>query len=110
MATLKLVVSPVTAFQLRQVALRDGRSLSETLRRLVERGMMTVAPVDMPDAVVDKIERGAGKVMTPAYLQGPLAAIIRRLAVEQDRSQSWIVRDLIRCEYAAARRVADAAS
>lgn len=50
-----------TAFQLRQVALRDGRSLSETLRRLVERGMMTVAPSNMPDAVVDKIERGAGK-------------------------------------------------
>lgn len=37
-------------------------------------------------------------VATAAFLSGPLAAAIKRAAAEQDRSQSWTLRDLVRCE------------
>jgi hypothetical protein len=98
MATLKTVLDTATAFQLRQAALRQGRSTSDYLRRLVERSLNTETPA-MPDAMVDKVERTKGNVQTAAYLSGPLAAAaVRKLAQEQDRSQSWTLRDLVRSE------------
>jgi hypothetical protein len=98
MPTLKVVVDTATAFRLHQLALSKGRSMSETMRLLIERSLMTEPGTPEPDAMLDKCERTKGNVQSAAYLSGPLAKAIKRLAVEQDRSQSWTLRDLLRCE------------
>jgi hypothetical protein len=97
MATLKVVLDTAVAFQVRQAALRQGRTTSEHLRRLVERSLSTETPT-LPDAQLDKCERTGGTVQTAAYLSGALASAVRKHAAELDRSHAWTLRDLVRCE------------
>jgi hypothetical protein len=97
MATLKVVLDTAVALQARQAALREGRTTSDHLRRLVERSLSTETPA-LPDAMVDACERTGGTVQTAAYLSGALASAIRKHAAELDRSQAWTLRDLVRCE------------
>jgi hypothetical protein len=97
--TLKFVCPLRTDMELRERARREGRSLSEVILRAVERGLGTSPAVEMPEAVVDRAERGShGSTATALYLSQPLAGAIKRLASEQDRSASWICRDLLRSE------------
>jgi hypothetical protein len=97
MATLKTVLSTAVAFELRQAALRQGRSVSDHLRTLVERSLNNKAPA-LPDAMVDACERTRGNVQMAAYLSGALAKALREHARQLDRSQAWTLRDLVRCE------------
>lgn len=97
MATLKTVLSTAVAYELRQAALRQGRSVSDHLRTLVERSLNHEAPA-LPDAMVDKCDRTKGKSQTAAYLSGPLAKALREHARQLDRSQAWTMRDLLRTE------------
>jgi hypothetical protein len=86
--------------ELREKARREGRTLSDVILRFVERGMATCPSAEMmPEAVVDVAERGSrGSKSVAAYLSRPLSGAIRRLADEQQRSASWVMRDLIRTE------------
>jgi hypothetical protein len=94
-ATLKVAgVSAATAMQLRQVALQQNRSVSEVARLLIERGLGREPP-KMPDHWVAQAERGTG-LATAVYLSAPIASAVRQLAISQDRSQSWIVRSILR--------------
>ena len=86
-------------FELREAARKSGRTISDTALRFVERGMALSPTVAMPEAAVDVAERnGSGGRAVAAYLSGPIAAAVRQLAHEAQRSQSWTVRDLLRCE------------
>jgi hypothetical protein len=86
------------SLELREHARKSGRTLSDVILRAVESGL-GAAPAEMPDAVVDRVERGAkGSKATAAYLSPPLSSAISRLAREQSRSASWVMRDPIRSE------------
>jgi hypothetical protein len=85
--------------ELRERARREGRTLSDTTLRAVERGLALSPAIDMPEAAVDVAERnGHGGKAVACYLSGPISGAVRRLADEAQRSQSWTVRDLLRCE------------
>jgi hypothetical protein len=97
-ATLKFICPAATNVEIRQRAHRDGRTLSDTILRAVQQGL-GASPVENNTAIVDRIERGAsGAKATGAYLSAPLSSAINALAAEQERSASWVMRDLIRCE------------
>jgi predicted transcriptional regulator len=83
--------------ELRERARREGRTISDVALRAVERGLAASSPVEMPEGVVDRVERGSqGSKSVAAYLSPPLSGAIQRLAHEQNRSASWIMRSLIR--------------
>jgi hypothetical protein len=97
-ATLKFVCPVRTDMEIRQRAHREGRSISDVILRAVERGLGS-SPAAMPDAVVDSIERGSkGSKAVAAYLSAPLSSAIERIAQQENRSASWVMRDLIRTE------------
>jgi hypothetical protein len=98
MATLKFNIPQVDAYRFRQGALREGRSLADFVRRCAERGLSAEPPVEMANAAVDCEEMADGKITVAAYLSGKLAGAIKRLAAETGRSQSHVMRDLIRSE------------
>jgi hypothetical protein len=50
----------------------------------------------MAEAIVDVAERGSKGRSVAAYLSPPLSSAIQRLALEQNRSASWVMRSLIR--------------
>ena len=97
----KISMSPTARYQLHQEALRQGRADSEIARRFVESGLakaVNKAPPD-PEVSVDKIERNArGTKVVAAYLSGPLASAIKSLSIAESRSQSHVLRDLLRCQ------------
>jgi hypothetical protein len=62
------------------------------------RGVATMPALDSPEAAVDKVERKIGRTSVAVYLSKALATAVRKLATAQDRSASWIVRDLLRTE------------
>jgi hypothetical protein len=95
---LKFVAPLRLDFELRERARREGRTLSDTILRFVERGMALAPAVENDTAIVDRAERGAGGKATAAYLSPPLASAIHALAADQQRSASWIMRDLLRSE------------
>jgi hypothetical protein len=66
--------------------------------RIVERAIASSPPIEIENGMVDKIERGASSKSVACYLSPPIATAVQRLASEQSRSQSWIVRDLLRTE------------
>jgi hypothetical protein len=96
MAILKFSIDQVGARRFRDAALREGRMLGEFVRRCAERGLSGTPPVEMPDAAVDREEMQNGKVTVASYLSGPLASAIKQIAAESDRSQSYVMRGLIR--------------
>jgi hypothetical protein len=84
------------AFEIREYARKTGRTISDTLLGAVERGLGTV-PAEMPEGIVDRVERGGkGAKSVAAYLSPPLAKAITQLAAEERRSSSWVMRLLIR--------------
>jgi hypothetical protein len=87
-------------FEVREKARKEGRTISDTLLRLVERSLGSSPPVEMEEeAIVDLAERGShGSKAIALYLSKPLASAVRKLAQEQDRSTSWIARDLAHSE------------
>jgi hypothetical protein len=87
-------------YEIRQRALKEGRSNSDVVYRLVERGLEISPGVTLPEeAHVDRVERGAGgSKATACYLSGPISGAVNRLARDEQRSASWIVRDLLRTE------------
>jgi hypothetical protein len=97
MPTIKITLSIAEECELRHRAQRAGMSISEHARRAIAKDLR--GGEQMPDASVDTFERssGAGKGVA-AYLSPPLSRAIAQLAQDQDRSRSWIMRDLIRCE------------
>jgi hypothetical protein len=99
MPQLKFNIDKVGAYKFREAALREGRSIGDFVRRCAETGFASKPPVAMPDAEVVREESNMdGKTTVAAYLSGPLAKAIKELAVKTGRSQSHVVRDLLRCE------------
>jgi hypothetical protein len=99
MPSLKFNCDQVTAYQFRQAALREGRSVAEYVKRCALTGMVASPPITMPDAEVVREERNMdGKTTVAAYLSGKLASAIKQIARETGRSQSHVMRDLIRTE------------
>jgi predicted transcriptional regulator len=95
---IKFNADTVLAFRLRQIALREGRTLSEVARRAVEKGIEGI-PTTVADGGMVQIERGINKRrprITAAYLSNTLARAVHQLAEDQHRSTSWVMRDLIR--------------
>jgi hypothetical protein len=82
--------------ELRQLASRTGRTIGETVLRAVQAGMASAPKMPDDTAIVDVAERGKAGRATAAYLSAPLSSAIQRLAREQDRSASWVMRLLIR--------------
>jgi hypothetical protein len=96
--TIKVTITNTDEFQVRHRAQRMGLSVSEFCRRAIQKDLTGVM-AEMPDAVVDKVERGSrGARAVAAYLSPPLATAIARLSRDTQRSTSWVLRDLIRCE------------
>jgi Ribbon-helix-helix protein, copG family len=94
----KVVLPLAVDMEVRQRAHREGRTISDTLFRAIEKGFASSPSVEMPAAICDKAERGANGKAVAAYLSQPLAAGVQRLAAEQGRSTAWVLRDLIRSE------------
>ena len=92
-------VDTPAAYRIRQAALREGRTVADIIRRAVDQHVDTHTPNAVEDdcIIADEGPRhhGSGR-MTGAYLSGPLASIVRRLADEQGRSKSNVVRGLLR--------------
>jgi hypothetical protein len=85
--------------ELRELARRSGRTLSDEILRTVERGLLSASALPDDTAIVDVAERnGYGGKAVAAYLSKPLSSAIERLAEREKRSVSWTMRDLIRCE------------
>jgi ADP-ribose pyrophosphatase YjhB (NUDIX family) len=95
-ANLKFTVPLALDFEIRASAHKEGRTISDYLLRMVERGMGSSPAIPDDTAVVDKMERGSRGRATAVYLSQPLAGAAQRLAADEQRSQSWIVRSLIR--------------
>lgn len=99
MPSIKFNVSTAEEYHGRQITLRQGISLAELARRGFQKIINSPASdVEMPEAVVDQLERrnGQGKRITACYLSPPLAGAVRKLAREQNSSQSHVVRELLR--------------
>jgi predicted DNA-binding protein len=97
MQSIKFSAPLVVAFELEKLAKQQGRSVSEVVRLVVERGLTVMPDAKMPEAVCDRMERGSpGSKAVAAYLSPPLSRAIQRLANEQERSASWVMRLLIR--------------
>jgi hypothetical protein len=96
----KITMTPTSRYQLHQRALREGRTDAEVARRIVESGLTPSGQQEPQPAVsLDRIERNAaGATVMAAYLSGPLAAAVKNLAADEQRSQSAVLRDLLRCE------------
>jgi hypothetical protein len=97
-AILKVVVPLALDVEVRHRAHRTGRTISDTLLKAIEKGFASSPSVEMPAAICDKAERGAGGKAVAAYLSAPLATAITRLSAEQGRATAWVLRDLIRSE------------
>jgi len=98
MTPIEFIPTLALDYELRQRALREGRTLGEIVLRAVTRGIATMPALDSPEAAVDKVERKIGRTSVAVYLSKALATAVRKLATAQDRSASWIVRDLLRTE------------
>jgi Ribbon-helix-helix protein, copG family len=99
MASIKCSPSAAVAFEIEQRAKREGRSRGDMMVKLLQHALATSAPIDIETGTLDKIERGhSSGVAAACWLSGPIFAAVQRLAREEDRSQSWVVRDLLRCE------------
>jgi hypothetical protein len=83
--------------EIRERARKSGRTTSDEVLRIVWAGMGAQPPVALPEAVVDRAELGGkGNQVVAAYLSKPLSSAIKRLAQEQSRSASHVMRSLIR--------------
>ena len=95
--TIKVTIDNTDDFQVRHRAQRMGLSVSEFCRRAIKKDLIGVV-AEMPDAALDKVERGKGGRGVAAYLSPPIANAISQMAHENSRSASWIIRDLLRSE------------
>jgi hypothetical protein len=95
---IKIHVPLGTDHQIREIAGKTGRPISEVCLRAIVKGLDPVPATANDTAVIDAAERGSGATTAAAYLSGPIAKAVRKLALEQQRSQSWTVRDLLRVE------------
>jgi hypothetical protein len=95
----KTSVDVPTHHALRVTAMREGRTIAEIVRRAIVKEL-ALAPVSIPAAIVERTEFANNRGARPVgcHLSPPLASAIRRLALEHDRSQGWIMRDLLRTE------------
>lgn len=95
---IKFNADQVLMYRLRQKALHENRTLSDVARRACEAGLGQVEAIP-GDAAIETMRGGGYKpVVTAAYLSGALAAAVKQLADDTDRSTSYVMRDLIRSE------------
>jgi hypothetical protein len=73
MASLKFSPPLTLAYELRQRALKEGRSLADVILRAVERGLAASQPIEIENGKIDKIERGARGKAIAAWLSPPIA-------------------------------------
>jgi hypothetical protein len=93
----KFNADQVLMHRLHQKALLENRSLSDVAKRAVEAGLGPVESI--PGGAAIETVKGNGHhkpVVTAAYLSGTLAAAVKQLADETDRSVSHTMRGLIR--------------
>jgi hypothetical protein len=93
----RFVADAKTAYLLHQRTLQENRCISDLVRRAVQQ-YLAIEPANEPDVGVERVEFAQGAKATACYLTGPISACVERLAKESDRSRSWIVRNLLRCE------------
>jgi hypothetical protein len=94
---IKFVADQVLMHRIRQKALTENRSISDVAKRAVEAGLGPVESI--PGGAAIETVKGNGHhkpVVTAAYLSGTLAAAVKQLADETDRSVSHTMRGLIR--------------
>jgi hypothetical protein len=83
-----------TAFLIHQAAARQGRAVADFIRRAVDQH---INANPQSDAAVETLNGSKHKpVITAAYLSGTLAAAVKQIAAETDRSTSYVMRWLIR--------------
>jgi hypothetical protein len=96
MPSVKSSIDIGTAHLLRAKALRENRTVSDVIKRAIINDL-AIAPAPTPDAVVERHNDGRKKLIG-AYLSQALARGIERISVEQGRSVSHVLRDLVRTE------------
>jgi hypothetical protein len=85
-----------TAYRLHRKALAENRTVSDLIRKAILNDLeKSPAPFIESDAVIERHDNGSKRVVG-AYLSRSLASAIQRIALEQDRSQSYVLRGLIR--------------
>ena len=77
MENVKFSAPLTTVFELDNLAQKRGRSRSEIVRHLVDRGLGMTPEAEMSEEVaVDRMERGRSGKATACYLSLPIAAAI----------------------------------
>ena len=92
---IKFAADARTAYLLHHRSLKEGRCRADLIRRAVAQ-YLAIEPADEPDAAVERVEFEHGAKATACYLSGPISAAVRKLAADRDRSQSYIVGQLLR--------------
>jgi hypothetical protein len=101
MPTIKVSLSATEEIQTRQVAARQGCSIAEVARRGIQHILASASSyIDNAEAVIDATERrnGQGKRVVSAMLSPPLSGAVARIARNEKRSESSVLRELIRFE------------
>jgi len=94
----KFYADGATAFRIRQAALTQNRSAADIIRRAIDRSLEAPTTIADDCFVADKGQRNRNGKICAAYLSRPIAAAVRELAAAEGRSQSHIVRGLLRTE------------
>jgi hypothetical protein len=94
MPSIKFSPDQAVAYKLHKRALAEGRSIAAVVKSIVDREMATAA---IATPAVEEHHNGCSRVVG-AYLSDSLADAIERIATEQGRSKSHVLRDLVRSE------------
>jgi hypothetical protein len=92
MPNIKCSVEQAVAYKLHRRALAEGCSVSAVVKTILDREMATAA---VPTPAVETHHNGDKRVVG-AYLSGPLASAIERIATDTGRSKSHVLRGLVR--------------
>jgi hypothetical protein len=98
---IKISVSAVEEAQARAAAQKKGLHVAEIFRRALQSYLASAeAHAEVPDAIFDRqeLQTGQGKRVVAAYLSPPIAGAIKKIARTERRSESSVLRELIRFE------------
>jgi hypothetical protein len=96
---IKLTITQAEQYQAHKIALGLGISVAEVARRGLQK-MINAPHVQDQEAILDRSElRGkGGKRIVAALLSEPLSKAIRTIANAEHRSESHVLRELLRFE------------
>jgi hypothetical protein len=94
---IKVPLPAHVAHRLYQESQRHGCPMNAIGLKAIERYLGTLSSVTPdPEIAVERIEFDNGYTATTVALTKQIASTVERLAREQERSRSWIVRSLLR--------------